>query len=168
VSSVVFLNETTGSSVDGVTVDNVFSADYDCYKVVVHYDGSTNDTANCRFIKASDGSLVADTDYNHATKFMYNHTTHVDSQLTNQPEISAAFAGVATEGGGVAYIHNPFDADFTYLHSQSVGDAGSSAPSLAHWTTGVLKQNVSMRGFKVLSGSGTFGNIKIRTYGISK
>ncbi len=167
-SSLVFINETTGSSVDGVSVDNVFSADYDVYKVVVHYDGSTNDTANCRFIKASDGSLVADTDYDHATKFMYNHTTHADSQLTNQPEISAAFAGVATEGGGVAYIHNPFEATYTFLHGQSTQDAGSTTPATPAKSVGVLKQNASMRGFKVLSGSGTFGNITIRTYGVER
>ena len=166
-SSLVFINESTGSSVDGVSVDNVFSADYDVYKVVVHYDGSTNDTANCRFI-AADGSLIADTDYNWAYKNMYTHTTHADSQGSNDPEIQGAFAGVGTEGGGVTYVHNPFEATFTYLHGQSMQDAGSTTPATPTKSVGVLKQNASMRGFKILSGSGTFGNITIRTYGVER
>ena len=166
-SSLVFINETTGSSVDGVSVDNVFSADYDVYKVVVHYDGSTNDTANCRFIDAS-GNLIADGDYNWAYKNMYTHTTHADSQGSNDPEIQGAFAGVGTEGGGVTYVHNPFEAVYTYLHGQSSQDAGSTTPATPTKSNGVLKQNASMRGFKILSGSGTFGNITIRTYGVTR
>ena len=166
-SSLVFINESTGSSVDGVVVDNVFSADYDVYKIVVHYDGTTNDTALCRFIDAS-GNLIADTDYDWAYKNMYTHTTHADSHSTNQPEIQSAFAGVGTEGGGVTYIHNPFEATFTYLHGQSSQDAGSSTPATPTKHVGVLKQNASMRGYKVLTGSGTFGNITIRTYGVTR
>ena len=42
-SSLVFINETTASSVSSVNVTNVFSADYDVYKIVVLYDGSTNE-----------------------------------------------------------------------------------------------------------------------------
>ena len=166
-SSLVFINETTGSSVDGVSVDNVFSADYDVYKIVVHYDGSTNDLLSCKLI-AADGSLIADTDYNWAYKNMYTHTTHADSQGSNDPEIQGAFAGVGTEGGGVTYVHNPFEATFTYLHGQSMQDAGSTTPATPTKSVGVLKQNASMRGFKILSGSGTFGNITIRTYGVTR
>ena len=78
-SSLVFIKETTGSSVDAISVTDVFSADYDVYKIVIDKSGSTNDTSNIRFIKASDDSLI-DAGYDWAYKNMYTHTTHADSQ----------------------------------------------------------------------------------------
>lgn len=166
-SSLVFINETTASSVSSVNVTNVFSADYDVYKIVVLYDGSTNDLLSCKLI-AADGSVISDANYDSATKFMYTHTTHADSALSNHTDAQGIFAGVGTEGGGVTYIHNPFEATFTYMHGQSMQDAGSTTPATPHKSTAVLEQNASMTGFQLKIDSGTIGNVTIRTYGVER
>ncbi len=41
-SSLRLLNETSGSSVATVQVTNVFSEDFDVYKITMEHDGSTN------------------------------------------------------------------------------------------------------------------------------
>ena len=166
-SSLVFIKETTGSSVDAISVTDVFSADYDVYQIVIDKSGSTNNTSNVRFIKASDDSLI-DAGYDWAYKNMYTHTTHADSQQGGQPEIQGAFGGVGTEGGGISYVFNPFEATYTYIIGQSSQDAGSTTPATPAKSNGVLKNAVSVSGIRVLSGSGTYGTIRVRVYGVTR
>ncbi len=164
-SNLRLLNETTGSGVGSMQITDVFSADYDIYMITCVRNDSTNGQGNLRYLSAG-GSEVTTSSYDFASLFMYTHTTHTESKLTNQNQIQDAFANYA-EGGSVTYIFTPFQSDrYTFNLTQSINYAGSTTPSTPMRNFGVLKQTASMTGFTVIEGTGgTMTNI-VRTYGL--
>ena len=164
-SSIRLLDETSGSSVGSVLITDVFSADYDIYMISCVRNDSTNGQGNLRYLDSS-GSVVTASNYDFASKFMYTHTTHVESKLTGQNQIQDAFANY-TEGGSVSYIFNPFQSDkYTFNLTQSENYAGTTTPSTPMRSIGVLKQTQSMSGFVVIEGVGGTMNVIVRTYGL--
>lgn len=165
-SSLRLLDETTGSSVSSVLITDVFSADYDVYRVEVMRDNATNGQGNLQYLDSS-GSIVSASNYDFASLYMYTHTTHNESKLTNQNQIQDAFANWS-EGGSVTYIFNPYQTDtYSFNLTQSHGYGGSTTPALPMRCIGVLKQAKRMTGFRVIEGvGGTFGGVIVRTYGV--
>ena len=164
-SNLRLLNETTGSSVGLVQITDVFSADYDIYMISCLRNDSTNGQGNLRYINAS-GSVVTASNYDFASLYMYTHTTHTESKLTNQNQIQDAFANFS-EGGSVTYIFNPFQSDtYTFNLTQSQNYAGSTTPSTPMRCIGVFKKAEKITGFQVIEGTG--GNMTniVRTYGL--
>ena len=164
-SNIRLLNETSASSVGSVQITDVFSADYDIYMITCLRNDSTNGQGNLRYISAG-GTQVTGSNYDFASKFMYTHTTHVESKLTGQNQIQDAFANYA-EGGSVTYIFNPFQSDkYTFNLTSSINYAGSTTPSTPMRNFGVLKQTQSMSGFVVIEGVGGTMNVNVKTYGL--
>ena len=68
---------------------------------------------------------------------------HIQHMLIAKLEVNlrfqAAFGGVGTEGGGISYVFNPFEATYTYIIGQSSQDAGSTTPATPAKSNGVLK-----------------------------
>ena len=165
-SNLRLLNETSGSSVSSVQVRDVFTEDFNVYKIAVLRNNATNGNGNLRYLNAS-GSVVTASNYDFASLYMYTHTTHSESKLTNQNQIQDAFANWS-EGGSVTYIFNPYQTDtYSFNLTQSHGYAGTTTPATPMRCIGVLKQQARMTGFEVIEGTGgTFGGVTVRTYGL--
>mgnify|MGYP001397838965 CR=1 FL=1 len=77
-SNLRFLNETTvGSSVSTVDVTDVFTSDFDIYKIVVPQmvtNGTASTDVAMRFINSS-GSVVTSSEYDYATLDLISSTT---------------------------------------------------------------------------------------------
>ena len=80
-SNLRFLNETTvGSSVSTVDVTDVFTSDFDIYKIVVPQmvtNGTASTDVAMRFINSS-GSIVTASEYDWAKRGIRAYTTYQD------------------------------------------------------------------------------------------
>lgn len=127
-SNLRLINQTTvSSSVSTVNVSDVFSADFDIYKIVfngISTAGSSATPLNCRLINSS-GSVISSSQYDYAIQLAKAETSFSEFKNTNQ-NTWANFFGNPDDNpelvSGVAYIFNPFSSSsYTFgLHQVAV------------------------------------------------
>ncbi len=161
-SNLRLINETTFSSVSTVNVDNVFSADYDIYKI-------TSDVAGqyglLRFINSA-GSVMTDSTYDTARLNLKLNTTFSETRVVGTDVGIYAFteSSGSGAGGNVLYIFNPnSSSSYTFVTAQTVDINSSTAHRIAK-TIGVHKNASSMSGFQLNALASVSGTL--RTYGL--
>ena len=170
-SALRLINETT--AIDGVTsvnVTDVFSADFDIYKIVANVDTSsiTAVDVNLRLLNSS-GSPITSGVYDRAFLRMRMDTAFSEGRATNE---TGALAMVSTadqnpEGGNtVIWVFNPFSSSsYTFFLKQGM-NAWSSVRASDKWIQ-VAKTTTSCTGFQFyVSSSGIGEETIIRTYGL--
>jgi len=171
-SNLRLINETivSNDSVSAISVTDVFSADFDIYKVTVSNlttVGSTQTRMFLRYINSS-GSVVTASNYDNANHELWSNTTYDEERDTNTDKHRAmGYSDKAPEGmNAVYYFFNPFSSSsYSFILGQT---------SLSQITTyqsnkgiGVLKQSASMTGFQLLeTNSRPIKFANIRTYGL--
>lgn len=170
-SNLRLLNETTVSaSTSSVNVTDVFSADFDIYKIVANNFSTVGTTATAldlRFINAS-GSVIIASKYDYSYLNMKGETTFAEVEDTNATFIdNFLVVDQSPEGSSsVSYIFNPFSSSsYSFVINQSSrADAGNfrSQKYIA-----VLTQTASMTGFQLFeTNTRPFDEGVIRTYGL--
>ena len=175
-SNLRLINETLTQSgfVNQVSITNVFTSDFDIYKVVVsNCDYENADTSvidlRPRFINSS-GSTITSSNYDSARLTMKAETTYDNDRFTNLGYMyGSALFGNYDNAGAVLYIFNPSNSSsYTFMLGQGVGGYDTASNRFrASKTIGVLKQSNSITGINFVSSSGSL-NFKcdIRTYGL--
>ena len=168
-SALRLINETEiTSSVSSVDITDVFSADFDIYKIVTNGIEDTTDTPALmiRFINSS-GSVVTASNYDYAYLNMRSDNIFSENRDTNQSYIRGFFGFLnATQSqGSVSYIFNPYSSSsYTFALSQ-ISSFQSAYRTVKN--IGVLKQTASMTGFQLFDIDNTdFSEGVIRTYGL--
>ena len=171
-SSLRLINETivSNDSVSTISVTDVFSADFDIYKVTVSNlttVGTTQTRMYIRYINSS-GSVVTASNYDNANHELRSNTSYDEERDTNTDKHRAmGLTDKAPEGmNAVYYFFNPFSSSsYSFIMGQtSLSQAGAYDSNKG---IGVLKQSASMTGFQLLDLSTRpikFANI--RTYGL--
>ena len=159
------LNETTvSSSVSSVTVSDVFTSDFNLYKIVfngISTAGSTATPLNCRLINSS-GSIVTSSEYDYAIMIQKAETTYSDStRNTNQTKWDNFFGNPDDNPevvAGVNYIVTPSDSSkFTFAF-------GEAAVETRRWY-----KNSDITGFQAFeSNTRPINSGVFRTYGIRR
>jgi len=161
--SLELINKTTFSSVSTVNVDNVFSADYDVYKITLDTGGQYG---FLRFLDSS-GTLTTDNTYDTARFNLKINTTYSQTQISNDNNGMYAFSessGSGAGGGNVLYVYNPFSSSYyTSVTAQTVDINNSSAHRLARMI-GVYQNTQSLRGFSLQALASVSGTLV--TYGM--
>ena len=171
-SNLRLINETTvASGVATVNITDVFSSDYDIYKIV--------STANIldadkdiymRYINSS-GLIVTDSNYDTATLTMKGHSSYSETPST---KVNINYGGLFNltsgneSGGAVEYVFNPTDtSSYTFGINQSLGMYGSTGGYVTK-TIRVLKQTNSITGIHLYNGesSDNFGGGTVKIYGL--
>ena len=170
-SNLRLINETTVSSgVATVNITDVFSPDYDIYKIV-----STANILNAdkdiymRYINSS-GSIVSASNYDTATLTMKGHSSYSETPST---KVNINYGGLFNltsgneSGGAVEYVFNPTDtSSYTFGINQSIGMYSTGT----YGTKGirVLKQTNSITGIHLYNGESTdnFGGGTVKIYGL--
>ena len=170
-SNLRLINETTvASGVATVNITDVFSSDYDIYKIV-----STANILNAdkdiymRYINSS-GSLVSASNYDTATLTMKGHSSYSETPST---KVNINYGGLFNltsgneSGGAVEYVFNPTDtSSYTFGINQSIGMYSTGT----YGTKGirVLKQTNSITGIHLYNGesSDNFGGGTVKIYGL--
>ena len=168
-SNLRLINETTASSVSQFQIDNVFTDDFDIYKIVISMgDSATSDAwAMFRFVNAS-GSLVTASNYDRAILHQNSYSSFTESKSTNQTEIQYIFfdSNTGIGNGAVIYVFNPTStSSYTFFMCQANGFYDSNG-MIATKGIGVLKETASMKGFGLRRTSGSYDSITTKTYGL--
>jgi len=172
-SNLRLINETTTTAgVQTVNITDVFSSDFDIYKIVGAVNLGNNSTAtgfNLRFINAS-GSVVS-TDYDYAQQAMKSEASFGENKSASETRLWNVFGVLDDSGqsaGNVAYVFNPFSSSsYTFCLWQSAGTPSGNLR--AYKGIGVLHQTSVITGFQAeLNESvGEFASGgKIKTYGL--
>ena len=170
-SALRLINETEVSSgTTSVNITDVFSADFDIYKITASVVGNSTTAfnVNARLINSS-GSVISASNYDYAFLSMRNNTTFGESKNTNQSYINGLF-GVADqypEGSeSSTWVFNPFSSSsYSYVINQSENAYSGLAYSFKYIS--VLKQITSCTGFNAYVSASAFGTGTVfKTYGL--
>ena len=166
----------TASGITSVSMTDVFSSDYDIYKVTVAqttYDVSNTDVIalKLRFIN-SGGSIVSASNYSSANMMMKADATKDDDKFTNGTySYAGAVIGNYENSGGSHWIYNPYNSDrFSFVTFEGIGGYDSSNNKMRSMKgIGVLEQQASMTGVNFYSSnaSNTF-SAYVTVYGLRK
>ena len=175
-SNLRLINETNVSSfVNNINITDVFSADFEIYKVVVSNTEPnsvpTTDLINLRtrFINSS-GSIISASSYDNANVLMKAETGYDNDQFTGGTSFYGRDnIGNYTSSGSVTYIFNPFSSSsYTFMIGQGSGgyDTGNNRYR-ANKQIGVLKSTASITGLNFFP-SNTSYSLKglFRIYGL--
>ena len=169
-SNLRLINETTVSSgVASVSVTDVFSSNFDIYKITfTDMEIQSDSYTSMRFINSS-GSIISASSYDNAELAMYSHTTFGELRGTNESSVenlNYLYPNSYDDGNGnTLYVFNPFNSSsYTFLLNQGTGMANGVA--LYNFKgIAVLKETSSITGINLFR-TGNINNIKIRTYGL--
>ena len=168
-SNLRLINETTvSSSVTSVSITDVFTNDFDIYKIVTSdtvTDFNTSDL-DMRFINSS-GSVVSSSDYQYAWLRVRADSSFNENNSTGDSDIQVGFGQVnaALSNGVVGYVFNPFSASsYTFYLMQSGNMSGTNFRAIKQ--IAFLEQLSSITGVQLVVNGGNLTNAKIRTYGL--
>ena len=170
-SNLRLINETEiTSGVSEMYITDVFTDDFDIYKVVINDVSSASANAQnlfYRFVNAS-GSVVTSANYDYATLQLRDEQAFVQYRSVNDTEIQRNLSDLSPEGfSSVTYIFNPTNTNsYTFMLEQGMGAVTGLVR--ASKQIGVLKQTASMTGFGffINGASSTFTSGVFRTYGL--
>ncbi len=165
-SNLRLINETTATSVASISVTDVFSSDFDIYKITYTMsDASVGTAIDMRLINSS-GSIVTSSDYDYARELLGADGSFTQSENTNGTFMRGM--GEATEqgSGNVIYVFNPFSSSlYSYGLGQSAGVTGTT--NLNFKWIACLKNVASMQGFNLFTANSTvLDTFEAKTYGL--
>jgi len=174
-SNLRFLKETIATSVASVDITDVFTSDFDIYKIEVEADDyDANSRLTIRLINSS-GSVVSSTDYDNALLYRRTDSTYNELKSTSDNVLFERFLGFfdynngSRQGGaGIFYLFNPTSSSsYTFGLGESQNDF-STGKSGGMKGIGVLHQLSSITGFQLIQDgyTATYGVIKVRCYGL--
>ena len=161
----VLLNNTSFSAVSSQSINDVFSANYDRYQIVVNVSGSGFQTGLIRLrVSGADDSNAV---YDYAAQYQTSAAT------TWQNAGSAAnqtnWLGFNYGTNGLQYnridIYNPFSANRTLFYGET-HEPGSS--SLTFTRNGQFRNTTSFTGISFIQAGGTTFTGSIQVYGFNK
>ena len=171
-SALRLINQTEISSgVSSVDVTDVFSADFDIYKIIVTNlatVGTSSTATDMRLIRAS-GSVNDNSSYDDAYTNMKAETSFQEVRETGQQQLNNIF-GVPDQSpevsSSVTYVFNPFQTTtYTFVVNESSRFAGGNFRGQKY--IGILEELDSMSGFRLFeTNTRPFASGTIRTYGL--
>ena len=170
-SSLRLLNETTATSVATVTVENVFTSDYDIYKVQLlrpDLNTGTGTWLDIRLVNTS-GSVISTSSYKYAS-YVFNSDSGFGedkSQSANYIRGLRYSSNSSADGGGMdIYVFNPINSAYTFLIQQSNSFSTAESKMVGTNMIGVLESNMSIGGIFFTNGGNNFDSVNIKVYGL--
>tara|TARA_B100000214_G_C23645280_1_gene480326 strand:- start:33 stop:542 length:510 start_codon:yes stop_codon:yes gene_type:complete len=149
-----------------VNLDNVFSADYDVYKLLItDFKPASSENLFFRLLDSS-GSALTGSDYDIATLILRNNASFGEVRVTGAAFWS--YGGYVlnsnTQGFGLEMdIYNPFNSSYTFANLTSVNGASAD---IGNKNIYCYKQTTSTRGLQFSAALGNLQNLKASMYGV--
>jgi hypothetical protein len=167
-SNLRLINETTATSVASISVTDVFTSDFDIYKIVIApMDLNNNNDMELRFVNSS-GSVISASNYDNAHLVLTAYASFPEGKQTNTTRITGVGRDEQQSGNGtVMYVFNPNSASsYSFVLHQDNGFVTGSG-YVGYKGIGVLKQTASMTGYQIFPTSSTNDiTATTRTYGL--
>jgi hypothetical protein len=170
-SNLRLLNETTPTSVTSFQVNDVFTDDFNTYKITISdVDSSSSSTwSHMRFVNSS-GSLITSSEYSYVNFQYRSYASFGRNAGTNPNEMRYVFfeSSADSGAGAVIWVFNPTDtSSHTYMLSESTGFNTASGGGIdGTKMIGNLWNTSNITGFGFRRISGTYDNLTVRTYGL--
>ena len=171
-SNLRFIKSVTGTSVSKVNVTDVFTSDYDIYKITLKdvdlNPSGTNATLEMRFINAG-GFVELHSDYDYGYHNVKSFSSFTEGKAQNAAKITGLIwqGGDSNHAGGAnVYVFNPYNNDLTTMCIYTSSSAINTGDK--HYYTrgiGMYENLASMSGFEITSSDNTIDNVKINVYG---
>jgi hypothetical protein len=158
------INTTSFSAVASQSINDVFSATYDNYRVVMNISQSA--AVGLAFRVRVAGADLTTATYKWSRYFNFSNDGAYASSIDNTASSIDVPGGMADRGFFVFDIGNPFNAFNTHVQERA-SFINSSAHSYNFTVSGSVNNTTSYTGFTIFPGSGTFtGTISV--YGVAK
>ncbi len=163
-SGLVYIAQTVaGSGAATITLDNIFTATYNAYKIIA--SGGTTSSTNAFTMQLLDntGAAVTTGYYETFIYSAYSGTTVLAANGNNIANFQRFGGAIATSGAyGSCEIINPFAATPTlYYSSPRIDAAGGNAG----YSAGQQSSASSMRGVRITPSAGTVTGVTLTAYG---
>jgi len=165
-SNLRLINETTATSIASISVTDVFTTDFNIYKIVTNQKGISSETSiEGRFINTS-GSIITSSNYDYARQMLKSFTSFGEDRSTNQTRFRS-FGEAGTQGASsVSYVFNPMDSSsYTFFLNQNSG-----SPSGGNFNMkgiAVLKLATQVAGINFFPDNGNaFTSFDCKIYGL--
>tara|TARA_R110000868_G_scaffold80427_5_gene228576 strand:+ start:80 stop:817 length:738 start_codon:yes stop_codon:yes gene_type:complete len=157
--------QTPFTAVSSITADNVFTASYTNYKIVVNYTTSTN---NDIFLKLRVGGVSASTNYNRVY-LQGNASSAAVASSTGQTSMLIGVNSATLNGSTIIELHRPAEATATMITAINNMPTGGAYTSPAIWNFGNNHSTATAYdGVELLvTGGSTTGTYTIYGYGIT-
>jgi len=162
-------SETSGSSVSSFSVDNIFSDDYQVYKILVKdlgLSGGTVDNIGIRFLDNT-GTAITSANYDRASLQLNSASAFAEEKATNLTDIGNTLItnSAGNYGNSAEFtIYNPYQSTYTFLNGITTSRNNANSGYLyARKGIGVLKLTTSCRGIQ-FTGNGF--QLKVSVYGV--
>lgn len=163
-AGMVLLNTTSFSAVASQSINDVFSATYDNYRVVCNVQPSGTPDLQMRYRVAGADNSTSNYNYEGFVARTNNTSTSVSSTTNSTIHV----IGGINNGNANAFaieVYQPFNADFT-KHSV-LGHQHDSTSYIATFRGGVFAATTSFTGFTIFPSAGTItGSLSV--YGYNK
>ena len=170
-SNLRLLNETTATSVSTMSVTDVFTTDFDIYKILLHSSSATEKEDHIQFINSS-GSVISSSNYDYAQLFLRSYSSFSEVRDTSDTKLRLITGSEDNFGGNaVIYVFNPTNtSSYTFILSQmsrGYDYANNNNFSFnSNKNVGVLKQTNLIAGFHIYNSAGTSSDYTAKTYGL--
>ena len=171
-SALRLINETTVSSdVRTINVTDVFSDDFDIYKVTISLNYSTSSSQEYIDLRAitSSGSVISSTDYRVASLVMLSDATFQENRSASETRYRyVGYADNAANGSATTvWFFNPTNNNsYTGIIAQGMSYRASDTDTVGTKAIGNLYQASKITGFQVFPNTSDISNAVIRTYGL--
>ena len=166
-SNLRLINETEiTSSVASVDITDVFSADFDIYKVTTDNMISASGTPalDLKYINSS-GSAIS-SGYDRANLTLKGETTFAENRNTNASSVASGLSNAESNGAGsVSYVFNPFSSSSYTFHIMQ-GSFRTSSNYRSQKMISVLKNVASVTGLNITFNGGNCTGGTIRVFGL--
>ena len=169
-SSLRYITEGSASSVSSFSITDVFTSDFDIYKVVIDTIDFSNADLFMRFVN-SNGSIIDASSYDDAVMLQrsygaFGEVNNVGATSLGSIGFYDSTSGVGANKGGATtlYVFNPANSLFyTSAIWQNAGVSGSGTP--VRKGVGILKIAESHTGIN-FNASSSILNVRARIYGV--
>jgi len=173
--SLEFIKSVTANNANSLSIDEVFTTDYDVYYISLQGFDQNNTTAAryvYRFLDST-GTIITASEYDYAGLDMRSGTAFAERKGTNATSMDLYFImdnGTGYGGTGGVYVYNPADTgSYTFLTAQTSAYSNDTN-LLGTKAIGVHKVAEAIRGFNITEFSGgafTIDNGKMSVYGLA-
>lgn len=163
-SNLRLINKTTPTSVSSFEIKDVFSNDYDTYKIIISdVDASASNWSSMRFLNSAGTALT--TSYNIAQYALYANSSETEYRALQQSELQYIFYTTAAASAGIEItVFKPANTtNFTFMYAQS---SGSTTEGLGTKYLGCITLSTAITGFSFRILSGIYNSLTVATYGL--
>ena len=167
-SALRFIKEQSASTVNSISITDIFSEDFDTYNIQYvggNYSGGTS--LDGRLINAS-GNIISDSNYDYARSMTRSDTGEYDSYSANVSYFRS-FGEVGHTFAGNAWIINPYDnSSYTFVINQNAGGLSGGSTFFGMKHTSVYTKFHRATGLNLFTdNTGATIDITVRVYGLA-